>query len=101
MVVIDQWGFRLIAMALLPIGPSTLLYGSADGGNTVHNDDPQLNDMMQKIGAELNLRPHKVGVNSPSSCTLHTAGDVEVHRGRDGRYYCVDFARGYSGALLG
>ncbi len=35
MALIDHRGFRLVALALLPIGKDTLVLGSNDGGTTV------------------------------------------------------------------
>ena len=35
MAVIDYWGHRLSATALLPIEEHSLVYGSSDGGKTV------------------------------------------------------------------
>ena len=35
MTCIDYKGRRLIASSVLPIGSNTLIYGSADGANTV------------------------------------------------------------------
>jgi len=32
--LLDWWGYRLICYSELPIGPHTLVYGSADGGKT-------------------------------------------------------------------
>ncbi len=40
MALIDYRGFRLVAISILPISRSTILYGSADGGATIHCDDP-------------------------------------------------------------
>ena len=36
MVLIDYRGFRLTCISLVPIDTSTIKYGSADGGVTVH-----------------------------------------------------------------
>lgn len=35
--VIDYLGFRLVCMPLLPL--DKLVYGSSDGGRTIHDDD--------------------------------------------------------------
>jgi len=40
---IDFKGFRILATALLPIGPDTICYGSHDAGKTVHASDPNFN----------------------------------------------------------
>jgi hypothetical protein len=91
MCLIDHKGFRMLAMAVLPISHDTIVYGSADGGRTVHSADPAINAVMEKVGKALNLKGHYVGLNEQH--LIYGAGDVEVHRGTDGRHYVVDFAR--------
>jgi hypothetical protein len=88
MAIIDYVGYRLVAVTTLPISRKTIVYGSADAGRTVHNDDPFVNNAMQQLGQQLNLREHLVFDQK-----IVGAGDVEVHKGTDGRYYMVDFAR--------
>ena len=89
MALIDWCGFRLLAMPLLPLPPSSPpLLGSSDGGHTVHSSDPILTSIIARIGEDLHLSPHRVG-----PLTLYTAGDVEGHLGTDGRYYLLDLAR--------
>jgi hypothetical protein len=91
MCLIDFKGFRMLAMAVLPISHDTIVYGSDDGGRTVHTDDEKVNAVMKLVGERLNLKGHYVGLNEQHF--IYGAGDVEVHRGTDGRYYVVDFAR--------
>lgn len=38
----------------------------------------------------LNLKKHRVGKHGTM---ISTPIDLEVHRGLDGKYYCLDFAR--------
>jgi hypothetical protein len=61
MCLIDFKGHRLTAMSVLPISSETLVYGSSDGGRTIHTDDQFVNSTMQSIGEMLNIAPHKVG----------------------------------------
>ena len=49
MCLIDYRGFRVVAMSLLPVNKNTIVYGSADGGKTVHNSDPELNEKMIQV----------------------------------------------------
>ncbi len=58
--VIDYKGFRIIAISLLPIKGSTLIYGSNDGGRTFNSSDPVVNNDMNELGASLNLQAHTV-----------------------------------------
>lgn len=44
MTLIDFRGFRLIAMSILPL--HKIVYGSHDGGKTVHADDLSFNQRM-------------------------------------------------------
>tara|TARA_R110002050_G_scaffold263250_1_gene403711 strand:- start:1097 stop:2467 length:1371 start_codon:yes stop_codon:yes gene_type:complete len=92
MALVDFMGFRVIAMSVLPIDQSTLVYGSDDGGMSVRNLDPEVNEVMKDAGRLLNLRPHYVGSWSQRKW-LSSAGDIEGHRGKDGRLYFVDFSR--------
>ena len=91
--VVDWRGFRVVASSLLPINESTLVYGTADGGRTVHTE-PQVAAWLKKAACLLNLKPHPVlGRDMSEPVTLHTAADVEVHRGLDGRHYLLDTHR--------
>jgi hypothetical protein len=102
--LVDYMGFRLVAMSLLPIDRSTLVYGSSDAGKVVHADDQAFNDAMAMAAEKLNLRTHTVGPAGGPLTVVHSAADIEGHRGRDGRAYVIDLARAmpplrpYSGA---
>lgn len=37
-------------------------FGSADGGQTVHADDPELNKLMEEAGKKINIKPHMCGL---------------------------------------
>jgi hypothetical protein len=86
-VTLDYRGFRLVAMPLLPL--HRLVYGSNDLGRTVHADTRAFNDFMKNCATKLHLAGHYVRDKE-----LHSAGDVEGHEGKDGRYYLLDLARG-------
>lgn len=92
MLLMDYRGYRLIATTKLPIGGGSLIYGSADGGITVHKDNPTMNEMMQKAAAILNIKPHVVGMRNQTDI-LYAPTDIEGHIGSDGRYYVLDTAR--------
>jgi len=92
MLLMDYRGYRLIATTKLPIGGSSLIYGSADGGITVHKDNPTMNEMMQKAASILNIKPHVVGMRNQTDL-LYAPTDIEGHLGTDGRYYVLDTAR--------
>lgn len=89
MALIDYRGYRLIAMTILPISKETLIYGSADAGNTIKaNILPEFDMKMAEMGKILNLKPHMINGKE-----LHTAGDIEGHLGTDEKYYLLDFSR--------
>ena len=91
MALVDYRGYRLIATCLLPIDSTTLIYGSSDAGVTAYAKSKRFNRYATEIGQSLNLRPHIVGIVKKR--TLMFGGDVEGHRGKDGRYYLLDFSR--------
>lgn len=55
-------GITVVAIARLPIGDHTLVYGSCDAGNTVRIRDHAMNDMVRRVCRRLNLGAHPVGV---------------------------------------
>lgn len=149
----------LTIVAILPISQETLIYGSADGGVSVHNSDAVFSSYVDKvlhslpslfsfspsspsisfsshdqIFKHINLQPHLVGNSSITQKVVAGPGDIEGssltlfpsishpflpspirsfsfdpfepsfldtrhslnpsgHRGKDGRYYLLDFAR--------
>jgi len=92
MTIVDYKGFRIVAMSLLPIGKDTIRYGSADGGITVHADDPFLNKQLKAFAKPYHLKKHLVGKDLAARA-LYLPGDIEGHHGYDDRYYLLDFAR--------
>lgn len=78
MAIIDYRGFRVTATSLLPIsGRDTLIYGSCDAGKTVQTTDPHFNDLMERAGTLLNLKPHYAGRDNPK--LIYMPVDVEGH----------------------
>jgi hypothetical protein len=58
--LVDHHGFRMIAMPWLPLHASSILYGSSDGGDSVHTTDPCLNELMRTVGTQLHWAQHIV-----------------------------------------
>ena len=84
MALIDYKGFRMSAQAFLPLGPGSLVYGSADGGKTVWKSNEEFNGVMEIAAERLNLCGHVVG-RVGGLQLLHSAVDI----GRCGcRVYC-------------
>jgi len=89
------------------------MYGSCDGGKTFLCSDSEINQKMLALGDKLNLKrvmvkksetetiehagPLDVGTDSNSAsdrCNFSRPSiSLEVHKGRDGRFYVVDCAR--------
>jgi len=90
MALVDYRGFRVIAMSILPVDKDSIYYGSNDYGVNIHNKDPYLSDKVKSISTILNLKSHHCG---DQKTFLHSPADLEGHRGFDGRYYLLDFAR--------
>jgi len=95
MALVDVCGYRVLATAPMPVIEETLVYGSLDGGETVLKSDEGVNRLMEASGRALRLRPHWVGSRSRGGerSFLYAPGDVEVHRGLDGRAYLLDASR--------
>jgi tetratricopeptide (TPR) repeat protein len=88
MSVVDYAGFRIVTMSTLPINNSTLRYGSADGGATVHRSHEPLAELIDQICAWLNLKPHDV-----NGTTLSAPFDLEGHVSANEQFFAIDFAR--------
>jgi alpha-mannosidase len=69
MTIIDYRGYRLLATSRLPISQQTLVYGSGDGGHTVHSDMAEMNGIIKQCAAVLNIKVRTVhGSYSIISC---------------------------------
>jgi len=90
MALVDYRGFRLIAMSILPVDKTTIVYGTSDYGNTIHNKVPKLCSLVAQTAAELNIAPHRCG---NAGIILYSPADMEGHVGKDGRFYLLDFSR--------
>jgi hypothetical protein len=71
--LVDFHGYRLVAMPLLPL--RKLIYGSDDGGHTVHRSDALFNARIARAADELHLAEHRV---SSQGTPLHMAGMVHT-----------------------
>lgn len=85
---VDFWGYKLSAMPFLRLARQSLIYGSDDGGGTVHADVPAFNLIMKKVATQLHLATHIV-----NGTRIDAAGDIEGHLGENGRVYLLDLAR--------
>lgn len=83
-------------------------YGSDDGCKTIHNQLPELEQLIRQVAHLLYLKPHVVCISIAVPITysqqvgsgmnnepmrLDFPADVEGHLGTDGRYYLVDVHR--------
>jgi len=90
-VLIDHQGYRLTAIALLPIDSGTLRYGCADR-RMIKNSDEEIERLIKEMALFFHIRGHEVRTIT-HSIFMHGAADLEAHRGRDGYCYVVDLAR--------
>jgi len=88
MCLVDYRGFRLIAISILPISDSTIIYGTCDAGRHIYSNDERFNKLMKKAATKLNILPHRV-----KSQMLYSPADLEGHLGKDDKYYLLDFSR--------
>jgi hypothetical protein len=93
MALVRYRGFTVVAMTLLPVDRSTLVYGSHDGGKTVHKSNLMFDALMKTAGGKLNLRPHLCGAKAEQVKELWCAADIEGHVGFDKHLYLLDFGR--------
>jgi len=91
MCLIYYRGFCLEAMSIVPIGEDTIVYGSADAGETIY-EAPMATENLALISSKLNLKGHWVE-RSGSKYFMYLATDVEYHDGYDGKHYLVDLSR--------
>lgn len=78
MALVDYMGFRLQALSLLPIKRDTIIYGSADGGMTVYNNNKRFARLMKLAGEKLNLAPHSVGFPNSSPTLLYSCAGIYI-----------------------
>ena len=84
-------------MTQLPIhGNETLIYGSNDAGNdcNVANRVPEWSKFVRDASVGLNLQSHWVvnGLSAGGETQIASCVDLEGHKGRDNRYYLLDFS---------
>lgn len=94
MALIRYRGHAVLAQSVLPINAKTIVYGSADQGKTIHNDDAGIDQQMQGAAKLLNLKGHFVWAKEGNKkCFLCAPADLEIHRGTDKCFYMIDTAR--------
>ena len=87
--LINYLGFRLVALSILPVSRHTIVYGSCDGGQTVHKSHARVAQLMKRVAKRLNLKKHKAGVDVELTKSLPYPCDIETHVGRDNRFYTL------------
>lgn len=89
--LIDYLGFRLIAMTQLPLEQGSLIYGSNDGGKTIHPGSSEFVYKLQQCANILNIKPHMAGRGE--RVKVYSPADLEGHLGTDANFYLLDFSR--------
>lgn len=83
MCLVDYLGKRMVCVSHIQgIGDSTLVYGSADAGRTVHTARATLNSQIAGCCEQLNLAPHTVlplQSRKSKSVLIFGPGDLEGH----------------------
>ena len=92
MALVDYKGFRLIAIATLPVDNTTLVYGTNDGGRNIHAGLEAFNVRLARMARQINVKAHYCGTVN-NAVQMYSACDVEGHLGRDGKFYLLDFSR--------
>ena len=87
--LVSYLGLSILAMTQLPISDSTLVYGSADAGKSVHFEDAESLALAEQLGTSLNLKPHQ---SKLSSVKVRLPIDMEIHSTSSG-HYALDFSR--------
>jgi hypothetical protein len=83
-----------VAQSWIPVGENTIVYGTADGGGTIHSKDETFNAKMKAVGEQINLKPHPVWCAAKTYCRiLYGPADLEGHIGTDSRCYVIDCSR--------
>eukprot|EP00698_Gefionella_okellyi_P012452 TRINITY_DN3351_c0_g2_i1.p1 TRINITY_DN3351_c0_g2~~TRINITY_DN3351_c0_g2_i1.p1 ORF type:complete len:1439 (+),score=307.78 TRINITY_DN3351_c0_g2_i1:55-4371(+) len=95
MALLQCRGYVVIVQSILPVtSQGTLVYGSNDAGYTIHANDDEFAELMKEALQRLNLAGHRVWNRGHSYWRmLYGPGDMEGHRGKDGRLYLIDCAR--------
>ena len=114
MALVDYRGYRLVAMSVLPVNKSTLIYGfvfsffffgkisksnfspfpqnrTNDAGKTIHKSNKEFNGIMRDTAKTLNLKSHLCGCVKSKTKKLSSAADIEGHLGTDGKVGFLSF----------
>ena len=67
----------------------TLIYGTADGGNTYLNEENKFSRKMEMAAKSLNLKPHLCGTTRQKPVCLSAAADIEGHRFILSHFCCI------------
>lgn len=79
MALVNYLGFRLVALSILPVSRHTLVYGSADGGQTVHKSHDRVAHLMKvrRTGGTWQCADRSI-----SAARGQASQPQEAHRGR-------------------
>ncbi|KAL6057320.1 hypothetical protein QOT17_015568 [Balamuthia mandrillaris] len=90
-IAVEYKGYRLLASSVINInGTKSLVYGSADRGNTVFNRNKTMSQLMEQAADHLNLKGHVAGTDRNTCAIIHSPTDMEGHLGLDGKLYVLD-----------
>lgn len=71
MAIVDYRGHRVVAVSTLKISKQSLVYGTSDAGNTLHDAEgyPDIREVLEQMGKDLGLAPHPVVERSTGKVT--------------------------------
>ncbi|CAM9977150.1 unnamed protein product [Scytosiphon promiscuus] len=107
--VIDYHGFRVLAVAKVPIITTTfarsgkirraredMIHGTTDAGGTIRNESRVLSAKLQTVAERLNLSFHMVkGVRELNSTALWANADLRGYRTDKNIFYLLNFWRAF------
>eukprot|EP00903_Cladosiphon_okamuranus_P019664 g18076.t2 len=107
--VVDYHGFRVLAVAKVPIitpvftssgklrkAREDMVHGTADEGDTIRNENRVLSSKLQTVAEKLNLSSHMVkGVRELNSTALWAAADLRGYKKDKSTFYLLKFWRAF------
>lgn len=96
-VVIDYKGYRVTAQSIIPgildkDQEQSVVHGSTDFGKTCATN-PKYNELLEKVCAQLKMRPHKIQVEDSEELVLYSSIECKGIVGNDSRHYVLDLLR--------
>ena len=93
---IDLHGFRVLAVAKIPIANAQMVLGTADRGKTILNRDRAVDEKMALYAKTLNISRHMVkGENDITARVMHNSVDIRGFKSGRDCCYLLNFWRAF------